>query len=35
MTYGEPAPFPAADRYHDRALSLPLIPAMMDEQVEA
>jgi dTDP-4-amino-4,6-dideoxygalactose transaminase len=30
-----PPSFPAADRYHDRALSLPLIPAMMDEQVEA
>ena len=29
-----PPPFPAADRYYDRALSLPLFPAMMDEKVE-
>ncbi len=34
QTYGEPAPFPAADRYYDRALSLPLFPAMTDEEVE-
>lgn len=34
QTYGEPAPFPAADRYYDRALSLPLFPAMTDQEVE-
>ncbi|MEN5364531.1 UDP-4-amino-4,6-dideoxy-N-acetyl-beta-L-altrosamine transaminase [Brevundimonas intermedia] len=34
QTYGEPGPFPAADRYYDRALSLPLFPAMTDEEVE-
>lgn len=33
-TYGEPPPFPAADRYYDRALSLPLFPAMTDGEVE-
>ena len=34
QTYGEPGPFPAADHYYDRALSLPLFPAMTDEEVE-
>jgi len=33
-TYGEPGPFPATDRYYERALSLPLFPAMTDEEVE-
>ncbi|NBB65683.1 UDP-4-amino-4,6-dideoxy-N-acetyl-beta-L-altrosamine transaminase [Pseudomonas sp. ODNR1LW] len=33
-TYGEPERFPAADLYYDRALSLPLFPAMTDEEVE-
>jgi len=33
-TFGEPGPFPAADRYYDQALSLPLFPAMTDEEVE-
>jgi UDP-4-amino-4,6-dideoxy-N-acetyl-beta-L-altrosamine transaminase len=34
QAYGEQGPFPAADRYYDRALSLPLFPAMTDEEVE-
>lgn len=33
-TYGEPGRLPAADLYYDRALSLPLFPAMSDEDVE-
>lgn len=33
-TYGEPKAFPAADRYYETALSLPLFPAMTDEEVE-
>ncbi|WAC60883.1 UDP-4-amino-4,6-dideoxy-N-acetyl-beta-L-altrosamine transaminase [Brevundimonas sp. SL130] len=34
QTYGEPARLPAADRYYETALSLPLFPAMTDEEVE-
>jgi UDP-4-amino-4,6-dideoxy-N-acetyl-beta-L-altrosamine transaminase len=34
QTYGEPAHFPLADRYYDRALTLPLFPAMTDDEVE-
>jgi dTDP-4-amino-4,6-dideoxygalactose transaminase len=34
QTYGEPAHFPVADRYYDRALTLPLFPAMTDDEVE-
>lgn len=34
QTYGEPTALPAADRYYDQALSLPLFPAMTDEEVE-
>jgi dTDP-4-amino-4,6-dideoxygalactose transaminase len=34
QTYAEPGLFPAADRYYERALSLPLFPAMTDEEVE-
>lgn len=33
-TYGTPAHLPAADHYYDQALSLPLFPAMTDEEVE-
>jgi len=33
-TYGEPGRLPAADLYYERALSLPLFPAMSDEDVE-
>jgi UDP-4-amino-4,6-dideoxy-N-acetyl-beta-L-altrosamine transaminase len=34
QAHGEPAAFPVADRYYDQALSLPLFPAMTDEEVE-
>ncbi len=34
QTYGEPGRFPVADRYYDEALSLPLFPAMTDDEVE-
>jgi len=34
QTYGEPGCFPVADRYYDGALSLPLFPAMSDDDVE-
>lgn len=34
QTWGEAGPFPAADRYYERALSLPLFPAMTDGEVE-
>ena len=33
-TYGEAGPLPAADRYYERGLSLPLFPAMSDDDVE-
>jgi UDP-4-amino-4,6-dideoxy-N-acetyl-beta-L-altrosamine transaminase len=33
-TYGEPANLPAANRYYEQALSLPLYPAMSDEDAE-
>lgn len=34
QTYGQTGAFPAADHYYDQALSLPLYPAMTDEDVE-
>jgi len=34
QTYGEPAPLPAADLYYERALSLPLFPAMTDDDID-
>lgn len=33
-TYGEGPDLPAVDRYYERALSLPLFPAMTDDEVE-
>jgi UDP-4-amino-4,6-dideoxy-N-acetyl-beta-L-altrosamine transaminase len=33
-TYGEAGPLPAADLYYERGLSLPLFPAMSDDDVE-
>jgi len=34
QTHGEPAPLAAADAYYDRALSLPLFPAMTDDEID-
>lgn len=34
QTYGAPGPLPAAERYYERALSLPLFPTMTDDDVE-
>jgi len=33
-TYGPPAALPCADHYYEQALSLPLYPAMSDEDIE-
>ena len=33
-TYGEAGDLPAADRYYERGLSLPLYPAMTNDEVE-